>query len=83
MRADVLVERRSDALIIPSHALRQNGQGEVVIVKDGRAQVRKVTVGLTHHHIVQITYGVAEGELVVTLGPESLSDGQPVKVVTR
>ncbi len=28
-------------------------------------------------------HGVEEGELVVTLGPETLSDGQPVKVVTR
>lgn len=83
LRADVLVERRTNVLLVNSHAVRQNGQSELIVVKDGRAQVRKVTVGLTHHHIVQITYGVAEGELVVTLGPESLSDGQPVKVVTR
>lgn len=83
LRADVLVERRTNVLLVSSAAVRQNGQGELVVIKDGRAQVRKVTVGLTHHHIVQITYGVAEGELVVTLGPESLSDGQPVKVVTR
>ncbi|HLA24186.1 MAG TPA: efflux RND transporter periplasmic adaptor subunit [bacterium] len=83
LRADVLVERRTNVLLVNSHAVRQNGQSELIIVKDGRAQVRRVTVGLTHHHIVQITYGVAEGELVVTLGPESLSDGQPVKVVTR
>jgi membrane fusion protein (multidrug efflux system) len=83
LRADVLVERRTNVLLVNSHSVRQNGQGEVVVVKDGVAQVRKVTIGLTHHHVVQILYGVAEGELVVTLGPESLSDGQPVKVVTR
>lgn len=83
LRADVLIERRTNVLLISSHAVRQNGQGEVVVVKDGRAQIRKVTIGLTHHHIVQILYGVTEGELVVTLGAESLSDGQPVKVVNR
>ena len=83
LRADVLVERRTNVLLVSSHAVRQNGQSELVVVKDGRAQVRKVLVGLQHHHILQIVYGVAEGEIVVTLGPESLSDGQPVKVVNR
>jgi RND family efflux transporter MFP subunit len=83
LRADILIERRDNVLLVNSHAVRQNGQSEVVVVKDGRAHVRKVTVGLTHHHIVQILYGVAEGELVVTLGAEALSDGQPVKVVNR
>lgn len=83
VRAEVLVERRTDALIVNSHALRQNGQSELVVVKNGVAQVRRVTVGLRHHHIVQIIYGVAEGELVVTLGPEALSSGQPVKAVRR
>ena len=83
LRADVLVERRTNVLLVSSHAVRQNGQSELVVVKDGRAQVRKVLVGLQHHHILQIVYGVAEGEIVVTLGPESLSDGQPVMAVNR
>lgn len=83
VRAEILVEHRENVLIVPSSALRQNGQAEVIVVKDGKAQVRRVLVGLRHHQIVQITYGVAEGELVVTLGPDDLSDGQPVKVVNR
>ncbi|HEU5298263.1 MAG TPA: efflux RND transporter periplasmic adaptor subunit [bacterium] len=83
VRAELLVERRENVIIVPSSALRQNGQTEVVVVKDGKADVRKILVGLRHHHIVQIIYGVAEGELVVTLGPETLSDGQSVKVVNR
>ena len=83
VRAELLVERRENAVVVSSSALRQNGQTEVVVVKDGKASVRKVLVGLRHHHIAQIIYGVAEGELVVTLGPETLSDGQPVKVVNR
>lgn len=83
VQAELLVERRADVLLVNSHALRQDGQNELVVVKDGVARVRRVVVGLRHHHIVQITYGVAEGELVVTLGPEALSDGQAVKVVSR
>lgn len=83
VRAEILVERRENVLIVPSSALRQNGQAEVVVVKDGKAQVRRVLVGLRHQQTVQITYGVQAGELVVTLGPEDLSDGQAVKVVNR
>ena len=83
VRASLLVERRENVIIVPSGAVRQNGQPEIVVVKDGKASVRKVLLGLRHHHIVQIIYGVSEGELVVTLGPESLSDGQAVKVVNR
>lgn len=83
LRAEVLLERRTGVLLVDSHAVRQNGVSEVIVVKDGRAQVRRVTIGLTHHHVVQILYGVEEGELVVTLGPEALSNGQPVKVVNR
>jgi len=82
-RVSVLVDRREDVVVVPSGAIRQNGQPEVVVVKDGKARVRKVLLGLRHHHIVQILYGVAAGELVVTLGPESLADGQAVKVVNR
>lgn len=83
VRADLLVERRAGVLLVNSHALRQNGQSELIVVTDGVARVRRVVVGLRHHHIVQISEGVAEGELVVTLGPEALSSGQPVKVVKR
>lgn len=81
--AQIVVERREQVLVVPSQALRRNGADEVVVVKDGRADVRQVLVGLRHSHLVQITYGLAEGETVVTLGPETLTDGQPVKVVSR
>ncbi|MGH2398788.1 MAG: efflux RND transporter periplasmic adaptor subunit, partial [bacterium] len=83
VRAEILVEHRENVLIVPINAVRQNGQAEVIVVKDGRAQVRRVLVGLRHHQVAQITYGVQAGELVVTLGPEDLSDGQAVKVVNR
>jgi RND family efflux transporter MFP subunit len=83
VRAEILVERRVNVLIVPSSALRQNGQAEVVVVKDGKAHVRRVLVGLRHQQTVQITYGVQAGELVVTLGPADLSDGQALKVVNR
>ncbi|HXF83742.1 MAG TPA: efflux RND transporter periplasmic adaptor subunit, partial [bacterium] len=83
VRAELLVQRRENVILVPSSALRQNGQTEIVVVKDGRASVRRVLLGLRHHHIAQVIYGIAEGELVVTLGPEALSDGQPVKVVNR
>jgi RND family efflux transporter MFP subunit len=81
--AQIVVERRENVLVVPTQALRHDGSDAVVVVKDGRADVRQVRVGLRHHPLSQIIDGVSLGEVVVTLGPESLSDGQAVKVVNR
>lgn len=83
VRGEVVIERRENVLLVPTQALRRDGKVEVVVVRDGVARIRRVRLGLTHHHIVEVLEGLQEGELVVTFGPENLSDGQPVKVVTR
>lgn len=83
VRGEVIIESREDVLLIPSQAVRRDGKVEVVVVKDGVARIRRIRLGLTHSHIVEVLEGLQLGEVVVTLGPESLSDGQPVKVVNR
>lgn len=83
VRAELLVERRENVILIPLGALRQNGQSEVVVVKEGRAVVRRVLLGLRDRAVAEVSSGLAPGELVVTLGPETLGDGQPVRVVNR
>ncbi|MDQ7820545.1 MAG: hypothetical protein QN173_06320 [Armatimonadota bacterium] len=82
VRGEVVVERRTGVLLVPSSALREGAATEVVVVRDGRAQIRRVVVGLRHDHLVQVLYGLREGEQVITLGPEQIGDGQPVVVVT-
>ncbi len=80
VRAAIVVERRAGALLIPRQALHS---GEVAVVEGGVARLRAVRTGLERGVLVEVIAGLREGEQVVVLGPESLRDGQPVKVVAR
>ncbi|MBI2246525.1 MAG: efflux transporter periplasmic adaptor subunit, partial [Armatimonadetes bacterium] len=81
VRAAIVVERRSETLLIPRQALRAGG--EVAIVEGGVARLRTVTTGLEQGALIEVTAGLRGGEQVIVLGPEALRDGQPVKVVVR
>ncbi|HET6780960.1 MAG TPA: efflux RND transporter periplasmic adaptor subunit [bacterium] len=81
VRAAIIVERHVGALVIPRQALR--GSNEVAVVQGGVVRLRTVTVGLQHGALVEVTSGLREGEQVVVLGPETLSDGQPVRTVAH
>ncbi|MBI2248106.1 MAG: efflux RND transporter periplasmic adaptor subunit [Armatimonadetes bacterium] len=81
VRAAIVVERRSETLLIPRQALRAGG--EVAIVEGGVARLRTVTAGLEQGALIEVTAGLRGGEQVIVLGPEALRDGQPVKVVVR
>lgn len=83
VRGRVVLERHLNAVLAPVQALRQNGTVEMVVVQGSTAYVRLVTVGLQTAEVVEVVSGVSEGDMVVTLGPASIQDGQTVKVVNR
>lgn len=62
VEANVIVREAKGVLLVPAEAV---GQGEVVVVVDGRLQRRPVEVGLRGTRLVEIRKGVAEGEQVV------------------
>ncbi len=77
------VDRRPNALVIPKEALVLESIGDAVfVVADDVAQRREVTLGFTESDIVEITSGVDEGEQVVVIGQDSLSDGTAVSVLS-
>ena len=71
-----------DALLVPRAALVtalvSNG-AEVMIAKDGHAQRRKITVGLTTDTTVEALDGVAAGDLLITEGGYALPEGAAVE----
>lgn len=81
VRAAIVVELHAGALVIPRQALR--GINEVAVVQGGVVRLRKVTIGLQQGALIEVTSGLREGEQVIVLGPETLSDGQQVKTVTH
>ena len=61
--------------------MQQGPQGPFVyVVRDGKAVVRPVTLGITESDRAAITSGVNAGDVVVTNGIDRLREGSAVEV---
>lgn len=68
------------AVMVPKAAVRQDGGRDVVmVVRDGRAERRAVTVRGSTDDEAALSAGVAAGEHVVVDGPKDLADGATVR----
>jgi len=85
MFARVSVQGRvvENAVIIPDSAIITSPRGDhiVFVVKNGKAEIRKVKIGLEQGNNVQIVDGVKAKEIVVTAGNLNLKNGTAVKVI--
>jgi RND family efflux transporter MFP subunit len=84
MFASVFLETdtRDGALVIPKAALSLESIGDTVYVaSDGKASRREVTLGFREGDYVEVTEGLGEGETIVVVGHDGLSDGTPVKIL--
>ena len=79
--ADVVVERKDSAIVLPASALVGGVKKGVFVVKGGRARYVPVKLGITTSERVEITSGLAIGDTVVVFGAASLKDGERVRAV--
>ncbi|MCM5557242.1 efflux RND transporter periplasmic adaptor subunit [Pleomorphomonas sp. JP5] len=71
---------RSEGLVLPVTAIADGSDGSIVqVVKDGVVDTRTVKTGLTDAGFVEVTEGLAGGELVVSKAGTFLRDGDKVK----
>jgi len=77
----IITAQKDDALLIPRSALFRgsDGQWQVYAIRDGRAQIQNVRIGLINDHWAEILEGVAEGEQVVESPEGTLVDGTRVE----
>jgi len=81
-RVSVTYDVHKDALTVPRAAiLTEDGESAVYVVKAGVAHRVQVSLGYSDGDKVEITKGIASGDMVVTLGQNSLKDGTKVAVV--
>jgi len=67
--------------LLPKAAVRTvDGRQIVFVVHEDRLERRAVTVGLEQGDHIEVVAGVSAGERVVVDGPETLKDGDKVKV---
>jgi len=78
----LIIESRSDVLVIPQQALleRKLGEYSVTLVSNDEAQTQAVTTGLFSISHVEITGGLDEGAKVLLSANGEVIDGQAVTV---
>ena len=68
-------------LLVPSKAVRSvDGKSIVFVLRDDRVERRAVTVGTASGDQTEVVAGVSVGERVVVDAPQTLKDGDKVKV---
>nr|WP_279306535.1 efflux RND transporter periplasmic adaptor subunit [Microvirga solisilvae] len=73
---NVIVQVSSNALLVPTNALRG---GALFVAEDGDARRRDVKMGIRGASSTQILSGLNEGERVIVPFPEDLADGARVR----
>ncbi len=69
-------------LVIPRSALSLESIGDTVYAaRDGKAERREVMLGFREGNHVEVLSGLEEGEQVVVVGQDGLSDGTPVQAL--
>ncbi len=77
VEADIIIEARENALLLPVEAVEERGGEYLVFVKgeDGKPQPKKVKVGLRNESQVEIVEGLQEGDQVLLGVTETVSSG--------
>lgn len=77
VEANIIAGRRANAIMAPATAIHDDA---VWVIEEGRARERAVVRGAVGQERVEIREGLAQGETVIVDPPESLRDGQRVRV---
>lgn len=83
MRLELALDSRRSVVVPEEALLLERGQPNVYLVVDGKAVKRPITVGLRRDGMVEVTEGVAAGDVVVARGIQSLRDGAVVNIIGR
>ena len=81
VRTEIVAERRKDVIAVPVEAvLTEDEDSFVMVAAGGKAQKRKVTIGLKTPKHVEIASGLKAGEQVIVRGQHGLPDGAAIAV---
>ena len=80
VRVRIITAEKQAALVVPRSALfRGSGsQWQLFVVKNGRASIQNVTIGLMNDRQAEILEGIAPGDRVIVAPETTLGDGKRV-----
>ena len=74
----VLTERKGVPVILKEGVIGREPELYVFVIKDKKAALRKITLGIRSGQHYEVTSGLKEGDLIVILGQQRLRDGSEV-----
>jgi RND family efflux transporter MFP subunit len=82
VRVTLKLDERDDALVIPTRAIvGAAGSQSVYVIREGRAERRRVRVGTDLDGTSEVLEGLAAGDTIITTGNALLRDGAAVRIV--
>jgi len=82
VKADLVAERKTDALIIPKEIVSGRGsERNVFVVENNYAYQRRIVTGLESLDMIEVVRGIQQGDRVVIKGFETLRNRSRVKVL--
>jgi RND family efflux transporter MFP subunit len=83
-RVKVNMKSKKNALTIPlSSIYKENNTDGVFVVNDNKALYKPITTGMSDGKFVEVTSGLNESAVVVTLGMSNLKDGTVVIISNK
>lgn len=80
-RVEIIKREVPAAAVIPLYSLiSRDKHNFVYVAEDNLARIREVETGILDGWLIEITSGLAEGDLVIVVGHRSVDEGQPLKV---
>ncbi len=80
MHLTVMLDQRSALMVAEQALVAEAGQNFLFVIEDGKALRRDVKIGRREVGAVEITQGLAEGEVIVVKGVQKLRDGAKVRI---
>ncbi|UCE41647.1 MAG: efflux RND transporter periplasmic adaptor subunit [Candidatus Aminicenantes bacterium] len=78
----IAIGAKEDVIVIPRKAiLYKQNKTYVFVMNRNLVSQREISLGLTEEDEVEVTNGLAEGDVIVVVGVEGLKDGQRVDVI--
>lgn len=81
-KALISLESAEDVLLIPSEALNEGKDGPFCyVLENGIVTVRLITLGLSTDDYIEVTGGLKEGDQVISILPQGLTEGSQAEAV--
>jgi RND family efflux transporter MFP subunit len=81
---ELKIPRKTPSFIVPSDAIIFNADGiQVAVVKDGKAEIRKINVARDQGVRLEVAAGIHAGDRVILNPPANLVDGSKVQVAAQ